>query len=226
MMNLYEGALVALVAVLVAAVVWQQARSGGSAAAAETFSAAAAAPAASSAMSPYAALHAQDGALRGARHDAYNQDHAYLRADLAKNYRNWATTPKDLEEAQRAAWFEATANGHNAYYNAEKGGDPSAELTQHHTPGPAINYQDALVDLVADPRMRAQQANWYSEVAPKSQVSLKVDTIDEAAAVSAQRGHGLYAFRFPAPSQHNPLFITDQDSGNYGVQTTKFTFGG
>lgn len=177
-------------------------------------------------MSPYTPLHMQDGAIRGARHDAYNQDHAYLSADLAKNYRAWAAAPKDLEEAQRAAWFEAVSNGENASYDPEQGGDSGSELMQHHTPGPAINYQDALVDLVADPRMRAQQANWYSEVAPKSQTAMKVDTIDEAAAISTQHGHGLYAFRFPSPSQHNPLFITDQDAESFGVQTTKFTFGG
>ena len=177
-------------------------------------------------MSPYTPIQMQDGALRGARHDAYNQDHAFLSADLAKNYRSWAAAPKDLEEAQRAAWFEAVSNGNNSYYNSEVGGDQSAELMQHHTPGPSINYQDTLVDLVADPRMRAQQDNWYSEVAPKSQTAMKVDTIDEAAAVSNYRGHGMYAFRFVAPSQHNPLFVTDQDAESYGVQSTKFTFGG
>ena len=184
------------------------------------------AAASSSVMSPYTPINMQDGAIRGVRHDAYNQDHAYISADLAKNYRSWTAAPRDLEEAQRAAWFEAVSNGNNSYHNTEAGGNSASELIQHHTPGPSINYQDTLVDLVADPRMRAQQANWYSEVAPKSQTAMKVDTIDEAAAVSTQRGHGLYAFRFPAPTQHNPLFITDQDVESFGVQTTKFTFGG
>jgi hypothetical protein len=177
-------------------------------------------------MSPYTPLHMQDGAIRGARHDAYNQDHAFLSADLAKNYRTWASSPRDLEEAQRAAWFEAVSNGNNAYYNPEMGGDSGRELVQHHTPGPAINYQDTLVDLVADPRMRAQQANWYSEVAPKSQTAMKVDTIDEAATMAALPRSGLYSFRLLAPSQHNPLYITDQDAESYGVQTTRFSFGG
>ena len=180
----------------------------------------------SSVMSPYTPLQMQDGAIRGARHDAFNQDHAYLSADLAKNYRSWATTPRDLEEAQRAAWFEAISNGHNAYYNPEVGGDTSAELMAHHTPGPSINYQDTLVDLVADPRMRAQQANWYSEVAPKTQTAMKIDSIDEAATMAAAPRSGLYSFRFSAPSQHNPLFLTDQDAESYGVQTTRFSFGG
>lgn len=177
-------------------------------------------------LSPYTPIGFQDAAIRGARHDAFNQEHAFRSADLAKNYRAWAASPRDLEEAQRAAWFESTASGDNAFYNAEAGGDAAAELTQHHTPAPSINYQDALVDLVADPRMRAQQANWHSEVAPKSQTAMRVDTLDEAAAIAHNRGHGLYAFRFPAVSQHNPLFITDQDAESYGVHTTRFSFGG
>jgi hypothetical protein len=184
------------------------------------------ASATSSVTSPHTPIQMQHGAIRGARHDAYNQDHAYLSADLAKNYRSWAAAPRDLEEAQRAAWFEAVSNGNNSYYNTEAGGNAASELVQHHTPGPSINYQDTLVDLVVDPRMRAQQANWHSEVAPKSMGAMKVDTLDEAAAMASQRGHGLYAFRFPAPSQQNPLFITDQNAESYGVHTTKFTFGG
>ena len=237
-MNINEGVLIALVAVLIIIVVMQgRSAAGASAKSPEKFSGDAhivpdggviSPDTASLTNTPYAVLQAQDGAIRGARHDAYNQDHAYLYADLAKNYRNWATTPRDIEEAQRAAWFEATSAGDNAYYNIDalQKGTAGAETVEHHTPGPAINYQDTLVDLVADPRMRVQQANWYSEVAPKSQTSLKVDTIDEAAAISNQRGHGIYAFRFPAPSQHNPLFITDQDAESYGVNTTRFAFGG
>ncbi len=41
--------------------------------------------------------------------DSYGLDHGYGVEDLAKNYRNWAATPKTIEEAQRAAWFEATS---------------------------------------------------------------------------------------------------------------------
>lgn len=218
--------LLAVTLVLVILVIWQQRRksAGGDtpAPAPETFDSSPT----ETVMSPYTPIDFQDNALRGARHDAYNQDHAYMAADLAKNYRAWASTPRDLEEAQRAAWFESTSMGSSSFHNPEVGGDKGAELSAHHTPGPSINYQDALVDLVADPRMKAQHANWHAEVAPKSQTSMKVDTIDEAAAISSQRGHGIYAFRFPAPSQHNPLFITDQGAESYGVNTTRFAFGG
>jgi len=169
----------------------------------------------------YTPPHMQDGAIRGARHDVYHQDHA----NPADSYQSRAAAPRDLEEAQRAAWFEAVSNGHNAHYDPEAGGNTSSELVAHHTPGPSINYQDVLVDLVADPRMRAQQANWHSEVAPKSQTSMRVDTIDEAAAMSALSRHGLYSFRLAAPSQHNPLFVTDQDAESYGVHATGFRFG-
>lgn len=230
-MSSNEAILIALLVVLVLVVVfqgsgWRRCPAGCRCARCRPADKAHFESATSSVMSPYTPISMQDGAIRGARHDAYNQDHAYLSADLAKNYRSWAASPRDLEEAQRAAWFEAVSAGNNAYYNPELGADTGSDVSQHHTPGPAINYQDTLVDLVADPRMRAQQANWYSEVAPKSQTSMKVDTIDEAAAISAQNGWGIYAFRFPAPSQHNPLFITDQDAESFGVQTTRFSFGG
>jgi hypothetical protein len=180
----------------------------------------------SSGSDPELAHQAVVGAMRGARLDAYNRPHAYSTADLAKNYRAWSAGPRDIEEAQRAAWFEATANGESAQYDTEAGGDMGAEVTAHHTPAPGINYQDALVDLVADPRMRAQHANWHSEVAPKSQTAMRVDDLDEASAVAAHKGHGLYAFRFAAPPQHNPLFVTEHDGQSFAQHTTQFTFGG
>ncbi len=212
--------LLAITAVMVIIVLWRQYASTSTS---DTFST----DPTETVLSPYTAIDAQDSALRGTRHDgAGDQDHAYLSADLAKNYRAWASTPRDLEEAQRAAWFESTTQGTNSSFDPATAGNVGAEAMLHHTPGPSINYQETLVDLVADPRMKAQQANWYSEVAPKSQTSMKVDTIDEAAAISNARGHGIYAFRFPAPSQHNPLFVTDQSAEDYGVQTTRFAFGG
>ena len=95
-----------------------------------------------------------------------------------------------------------------------------------HAPAPCINYQDALVDTVADPRMRAQHQNWYGEVGPKSQTAMAVDDMDEAAAVSNYQGHGLYAFRFSAPTQSNPLFVTDMDKSQYRDHSTRFSIGG
>jgi hypothetical protein len=157
------------------------------------------------------------------RRDTHNhQDHAHRRVDHAKKYR--AATPRNLEEAQRAAWFEAVEFGHNATHDPEKSHDMDHRV-QHHTPGSMINYQDALVDLVADDRMRAQHLSWHSEVAPKSQTTMRVDDMEEASAMSSNRGHGVYAFRFSAPSQYNPLFITDQDAESYSPQATKFALG-
>ncbi len=150
--------------------------------------------------------------------DSYGLDHGYGVEDLAKNYRNWAATPKTIEEAQRAAWFEATSQETPPPYYTNQGGIVSPES--------ALNYNETLVDLISDPRMRAQQANWYSEVAPKSQTSMKVDTINEAAAVSNFHGWGIYSFRFGAPSQHNPLYLTDQDPEDYALQATEFMVGG
>lgn len=74
--------------------------------------------------------------------------------------------------------------------------------------------------------MRAQQENWYKEVSPKSHTSMRVDTINEAATMSAIPRQGLYSFRLSAPSQYNPLLITDQDSDSYGAEATQFNVGG
>lgn len=139
-----------------------------------------------------------------------------------QNIRSLTADPPALEEAQRMAWSEAVSGGDSEYYNPAPGGGSYDEMVHHHTPGSSMNYQDALINLVADPRIRAQQADWYEEVAPKSQTAMTVDNLDEAAAVSTQNGHGLHSFRFPAPSQHNPLFITDQDAETYGEHATRF----
>lgn len=181
-------------------------------------------PGAKNGKDGFAAVRIQDRALRGARHDAYNQPHAFAQGGVGQNYRSWSATPRSIEEASRAAWFESVAAGGAA--SVEPGAGAPDEIVANHAPGSSINYQDALVDLVADPRMRANQANWYKETAPKSQTAMKVDTIDEAAAMASQRGHGIYTFRFPGPSQHNPLFITDMDATDHAKNTTMFSFGG
>lgn len=132
---------------------------------------------------------------------------------------------QSLADAQREAWYQMTANGGNGDFDPSKGGSPGAELEQFHKPAPGINYQDALIDSVADGRMRAQQKNWYSEVGPKSQTSMAVDTMDEAATMSAVPRQGITAFRFNAPTQNNPLFVTDQDKSQYARQATNFFIG-
>lgn len=159
-------------------------------------------------------------AMRGMRHDGYNQPHPVKNADLAKNYNCWSATPDDLTQAQRNAWFEITSNGENSQFN------PECPDTQHMS-GSSLNYQDALVDLVADPRMRQQHSNWSNEVAPKSQTAMRVDDMDEASAMSSYNGHGLYTFRHAAPCQSdNKLFVTEEDPESFAKHTTKFTFGG
>jgi hypothetical protein len=161
-----------------------------------------------------AAIQARDAALREKRHDP---------SVRAPDEPPKAAPPKSLEEAQRAAWFEAVSS--DGDYNTGTGGGVAMALDSNDSSGPTINYQDALIDLVADERMRAQQANWHSEVAPKSHTALVVDDLEEAAAISAYNGQGLYAFRFGAPSQHNNLFVTEQDAESYAKHATNFSFG-
>ena len=146
---------------------------------------------------------------------------------LPKQFRQWSVTPPSVAESERAAWFEATADPPTSLSATNDRGSPA---TEHFGPaggasgpiGESLDYNQALTDLVADPRLLAQHSNWVNEVLPKSQVSMKVDTIDEAAAISAYRGHGIYAFRFNAPAQNNPLFVTDEGPADYHKESTPF----
>jgi hypothetical protein len=135
------------------------------------------------------------------------------------------TTSMNLDQAQRQAWQEATSPGSGGNYDPGQDCSAADSLAQHHASSPGINYQDALIDTVADKRMRAQHANWHSEVAPMSQTSSTVDNMDEAAAMSLPR-QGILAFRYSAPSQYNPHQITDQDAASFRQHATSFSFGG
>jgi hypothetical protein len=161
---------------------------------------------------------ARDGPVADVGTESWGLRGGYGSDSLAKNYRSWAAGPRDIDDAERAAWFETAAGQNPPPYYATHGG-----FVQ---PDPDLNYQDMLVDLIADPRMRAQQANWWSEVAPKSQTSMKVDTVDEAASIAAFQGHGIYAFRFGAPAQHNPLHLTDSGPADFAAEATEFMIGG
>jgi len=176
---------------------------------------------------PYTALDRQAGAITGVRNDGYNQEHPYVRADLAKNYRSWAAKPHDIAEAQRAAWYEATRPGSNSNaYDPTIAWDAGKDMANYHAPGPSINYQDALIDLVADERTRRNHEQWVSEVAPFSQTSMKVDDMDEAVAM-AQPRVGLSSFRFHGgPTQNNPLFVTELDAEQLASQGKRFDFNG
>jgi hypothetical protein len=178
--------------------------------------------------SPFVPIRYQNDLYRRIKMDGNDPNQAEFAADLAKNYQYWATTPRDLEDQQRTAWFEAisAATGQGAAsYDPAQNYDASSSTAAYHAPGASMNYQDALTDLVANPRMRAAHQNWWSEVAPFSQTSMKVDTIDEAATMSAVPRQGLYSFRLSAPTQHNPMMLTDQDPMSYARQATGFCFG-
>lgn len=125
---------------------------------------------------------------------------------------------RDLEAAQLRAW-EAAPPGEP--WAPEDGGEQYRRATSQ------MDYQSALTDLVADERMRANHAAWTAEVAPKSHMGLKVDTIDEAAAMSSYNGWGINAFRMAAPAQRpDALFVTEMDGPSMARNATSFRLGG
>jgi hypothetical protein len=178
-------------------------------------------------ISPYVPLAMQVEQTRLMPKHGNKHETQYTMDDWTKNNKAWSATPRDLADAQREAWFEATDSGSSAF-DPEISHNQAASITQHFDSGPSIDYQTALTDLVADDQMRNQQSNWAAEVAPKSMTALKADNMDEAAAIGANNGHGLYAFRFSGArvNQHNPLMLTDQDASDYAAHTTAFSFGG
>jgi hypothetical protein len=178
---------------------------------------------------PYVPLHHYNSLYRQSKIDGNDPRQSAAVGNMAKNYAYWATKPRDIEEQQRNAWFEAVSGSDHsgpASFDPSKQNDPAGATSEYHEPGPSLNYQEALIDLVADSRMRAAHDNWHGEVAPFSQTSMKVDTMDEAATMSAVPRHGLYAFRLAAPAVHNPQQLTDQDGISYAQQHTGFSFGG
>lgn len=169
-------------------------------------------------------------ALRGAPHDAARQPHAYTHEDLAKHYRDWAREPRDIAQAAREAWFETTASGGTpGDYVPSMSGDPAASAASYHTHQPEINYQDALVDLVATPDIRSNHSKWVDEVAPTSRTALMPDDLDEAAVFNHGTSRvGLGAFRLPmAQVRPNSLFQLEVDAYDHATQgSDNFRFGG
>jgi hypothetical protein len=125
---------------------------------------------------------------------------------------------RDLVEAQRQAWAAIVSPPEGVELDVPYGAMTFGEGN------PAMDYQKALVDLVANPRMREQQKLWNKDIAAKSGGAMTVDDMEEAAALSTYRGQGIYAFRMNAPKQHDPLFVTDQDAHSYAAERTHFAF--
>ena len=125
-----------------------------------------------------------------------------------------------LEASQYNAWAAATPSDGWAPESVGCKG----ELDMMNRTAPPIDYQTALTDMVVDRRMLDNHNSWTSEIAPKSQTALKVDTIDEAAAMSIPRV-GLNSFRMSAPQQHNPLFVTELDAPSLAKHATRYRLG-
>jgi hypothetical protein len=137
-------------------------------------------------------------------------------------------TPEELHRAERAAWF-SKRDSRRAHFDTERMMGVEGLISQDHETAPEINWQDGLVDLVADRRMRENQAKWNEEMQPFSSTWLKVDTIDEAA-VHGLGGPGnavgLYAFSRGGPQVHNPWQLTEVGPDDFSAMRTTFRFNG
>jgi len=230
-----DAVLVALLVVLVLIVAYQsgwmksQGRGSGGG---EDFAAATAATAAAPVHqqyppghhNPYTVLNKQLDAVRGHRHDGYNQPPLWRQPHgLDRYHRSGAhLTPERVAEAEREQWYSATEVDQTGSYNTELAHDAHADVMQYHTAQPAIDYSGFITDLVVDPRTRDNHQRWAEEMKPWSGTAAMVDDMDEAMEAST---HFVGLRRPQAIVQHNPLQLTERDTHTFS-SNPKFNFRG
>lgn len=140
-----------------------------------------------------------------------------------------SATPEQLHKAERAAWFKARDQSQRSGFDTERMMDTSDLTMQEHDSSPAINWQDALVDLVADKRVRENQAKWEAEMQPFNTTWLKVDDMDEASVFGLGgpgNAQGLYTFSRGGVNVDNPMFLTDVGPDEFSQMKSAFRFNG
>lgn len=168
-------------------------------------------------QSPYTALDNQNEIYRKLR-----MDPKYAAEIRPQDINFWSTTPGDINSAMSQAWCPADPHDDN-HERAEsfvKGRDMAEK--NHGDSGTGIDYQNTLIDLVATPKMREEHAAFCGEIMGKSRTQLRVDTIDEAAALSTYNGHGIKTFSMDGPSQHNPTSVPEESRESYAKINTKY----
>lgn len=154
------------------------------------------------------------------------RDKRWLIPQLARA--NASATPEELHKAERAAWFSARDAGKRATFDTERMYNTEDLTMQEHETEPQINWQDSLIDLVADKRIRENQRKWNAEVQPWNTTWLKVDDIDEASVFGLGgpgNAQGLYTFSRGGVNVHNPMFLTDVGPTEFSVMKP-FRFNG
>ena len=139
------------------------------------------------------------------------KDHRNLIPQLARA--KASATPEEMHKAERAAWFSARDVGKRAAFNTEKMTEIEDQIHQEHATEPDIDWQDALVDLIADKRVRENQRKWNSEMEPFNTTWLKVDDSDEITmyGLGIPRQGIAYAMGSAPPTVHNPWQLTELD---------------
>lgn len=123
-----------------------------------------------------------------------------------------------MSDGTRKAWLDTVTNDGGYHESNDSGASDYHESYDH-----MEDYQKVLEAEVIDGRMVDQQANWVSEVAPKSQTAMKVGSMDETAALAAWNGWGLKTFAMEAPPNHgDPLFVLEFDNDDYKEMRTSF----
>jgi len=147
--------------------------------------------------------------------------------DLTEFYRRgYNVTPEILSEAERSSWYSASPHNAIRDYDIAKSSHPGEDLVQYHQPGPAIDYQNHLTDIILDPRTKANHDKWAKEVMPFSQTAMVVDDMDEAVYMNTRNGMGITSFRNDTPAQGaNTLFLTEADPHLHASHTTSLRIG-
>lgn len=167
-----------------------------------------------------------DSAGYGAQRQPHPYDVAVHDARTSTfNAREHGRAPASVMTPQRLAAAELTAWGDDS----DKPGSGYERFTpQLGAPAPAKherNWNELVTDLAIDPRTREQHKQWVNEVGPFSQGSFSVDNLDEAVAVNAAHGQGIYAFRRNAVAQGPcTLQITEADAKLYDKEFAPVSF--
>jgi len=182
---------------------------------------------------PYTILNKQIGALRGARHDAFNQPPLWRQpGGLDRYHRSGATIrPEDVAAADRAMWFTAPHGGTDAQSDHEMHDAPEVHDI-HGTHGThegfagngsgGMDYNTYIADLVVDPRTRDNHHRWVEEMRPWSGTAAMVDDMDEAMEATTH----FTGLRRPQPiAIHNPLQLTERDTSTF-ISNARFNFKG
>ena len=135
---------------------------------------------------------------------------------------NSSSTPSAnaMSDGTRKAWLDTVTNDggyRETHDHSASGSNPTYSDSM-------TDYQDVLESQVIDGRMMDQQANWVSEVAPKSQTAMKIGSMDETAAQANWNGWGLRTFAMEAPPNHgDPLFVLEVDNDDYKETRTRLS---